>query len=194
MLYRIKLFIQSYCYLLSLYKKQQATINITAKFPKATIDPAARIDIEASDMLKIGDNVYIAAFNYICVVNDPNGVFRSTSLEIGQGTYIGEFNNIRAAGGVIKIGSNCLISQHTSIICANHTVKKDKLINSQPWSTANNFVIIEDDVWIGCGVQILPGVIIGKGAIVAAGSVVTKPVEPYTIVAGIPAKKIKERE
>ena len=53
--------------------------------------------------------------------------------------------------------------------------------------------IIEDDVWISSGAIILPGVRIGKGAIIAAGAVVTKDVEEYSVVAGVPAKKIKMR-
>jgi maltose O-acetyltransferase len=52
-------------------------------------------------------------------------------------------------------------------------------------------VIVEDDVWIGASVTILPGVKIGQGAIIGAGAVVTKNVEPYTVVAGIPAKVIR---
>jgi maltose O-acetyltransferase len=55
-------------------------------------------------------------------------------------------------------------------------------------------VIIEDDVWIGARVIILPGVKIGKGSIVGAGAVVTKDVEPYSIVAGVPAKLIRKRK
>jgi acetyltransferase-like isoleucine patch superfamily enzyme len=55
-------------------------------------------------------------------------------------------------------------------------------------------VQIHDDVWIGAGVTILKGVTIGKGAIVGAGSVVTKSILPWTIVAGVPAKKIGMRE
>jgi maltose O-acetyltransferase len=61
---------------------------------------------------------------------------------------------------------------------------KDKLVKDEK-------VIIEDDVWIGASVTILPGVKIGKGAILGAGAVVTKNVEPYTIVAGMPAKVIR---
>lgn len=54
-------------------------------------------------------------------------------------------------------------------------------------------VIIQDGVWISSNVTILKGVTVGEGAVIAAGAVVTKDVEPYTIYAGIPAKKIKNR-
>jgi acetyltransferase-like isoleucine patch superfamily enzyme len=54
-------------------------------------------------------------------------------------------------------------------------------------------VIIEDDVWIGYGVTILPGVRIGKGSVLGARAVVTKDVKPYSVFGGIPAKIIKER-
>ncbi len=54
-------------------------------------------------------------------------------------------------------------------------------------------VRIEDDVWVGQGATILHGVTIGEGSVVAAGSVVTKDVEPYSIVAGVPARRIRAR-
>lgn len=55
-------------------------------------------------------------------------------------------------------------------------------------------VIINDDVWIGAGAIIVPGVTIGKGSVIAAGAVVTKDVAPYTLVGGVPAKEIKKIE
>ncbi len=54
-------------------------------------------------------------------------------------------------------------------------------------------VVIEEDVWVGANVIILKGVTIGRGSVIAAGSIVTKNVEPYSIYAGVPARKIKER-
>jgi len=65
-------------------------------------------------------------------------------------------------------------------------------MNRQGWSE-DRPVCIEDDVWIGSRVILLPGVRIGKGSIVGAGSVVTRDVEPYAIVAGNPARKIRSR-
>ena len=81
-----------------------------------------------------------------------------------------------------------------SIIAANHETKADTPIIMQPWSEKNNFVEIGNDVWLGCGVVVLPGVKIGNGAIVAAGAVVTADVQDYDIVVGVPAKFIKKRE
>lgn len=61
------------------------------------------------------------------------------------------------------------------------------------WKGLNNLTTIEDDVWIGYGSTIMSGVKIGRGSIVAAGSLITKDVEPYVIYGGVPAKKIKDR-
>ena len=115
-------------------------------------------------------------------------------LSIGSRTYIGEGNNIRAGGGKITIGRNCLISQHVTIVASNHNIKLDQPINEQGWSKLNNFVNINDDVWIGAGSIILPGVTIGKGAVIAARSVVTKNIPEYAIAAGNPAKILKYRQ
>ena len=79
------------------------------------------------------------------------------------------------------------------IFSRNHNFKeKHKLIHEQGY-TGQCTVIIEDDVWIGARVIILPGKIIGKGAVIGAGSVVTKDVAPYSVVAGNPARKISNR-
>ena len=64
-------------------------------------------------------------------------------LIIGSNTYIGEYNNIRIAGGEIIIGSNCLISQHITFVSSNHQIAKDRLICEQPWTTKNNFIHID---------------------------------------------------
>ena len=66
-------------------------------------------------------------------------------------------------------------------------------MKSQKWVKKGD-IVIGDDVWIGCSSQILSGVTIGNGAVIAAGSLVNKDVAPYSIVAGIPAKFIKYRD
>ncbi len=99
---------------------------------------------------------------------------------------------ITTSGGV-EIGARTLIGYRVQIISANHKIPKEKgRIFGSGHDKAK--VTIGEDVWIGGNSIILPGVTIGDGAVVAAGSVVSKDVEAYTIVGGIPAKKIKDRE
>tara|TARA_Y100000589_G_scaffold140564_1_gene134285 strand:- start:9581 stop:10213 length:633 start_codon:yes stop_codon:yes gene_type:complete len=94
--------------------------------------------------------------------------------------------------GEIKIGKNVLIGPNSVLRSNNHNFKiLQKPINQQGMSEGK--IIIEDDVWIGSNVVILPNVIIGKGSIVAAGAVVTSKVKSFSIVGGVPAKEIGMR-
>lgn len=151
------------------------------------------VKIDCTDNVSIGRGSSVRMFTTLIVKDKPgrNGI--SSSLRIGENTYIGENNNIRAAGGIIVIGNNCLISQHISIVASNHGIKRGQLIIEQGWPENKKDVIIEDDVWIGANSVILPGVTIHKGAVIGAGSIVTKDIPEYAIVAGNPAKIIKYR-
>ncbi|MCX6313036.1 MAG: acyltransferase [Bacteroidetes bacterium] len=144
------------------------------------------------DNVTIEKDVYIGAFTVVFVI-DYDKKDEKSALFIGEGTYLGEQNNIRASGGKIIIGKKCLISQQVSLIVANHKIERNQYIKEQAWISKGD-IIIEDDVWIGCGVQVMPGVKIGKGAVIAAGSVVTKNVPAYSVFGGIPAKYIKNRD
>ena len=115
-------------------------------------------------------------------------------ITIGDSTYVGENNNLRAADGIISIGNNCLISQGITIVTSNHGIKKELPVTQQPWISKIGHISIEDGVWIGANAVILPDVTIGTGAVVAAGAIVTKDVPPFAIVAGNPAKILKYRE
>ena len=168
--------------------------RIRMKNPKAYISSKVSLYCPNIKRIQIGENSVISDFTKIAVVNDSNAKFKESELIIGNNTYIGEFNNIRAGGGVIKIGDNCSISQHITIVASNHAIAKGKLIREQPWVTENNFVIIEDDVWIGANSVILPGVTIGLGAVIGAGSVVTKDIPAFAIAVGNPAKVLKYRQ
>jgi acetyltransferase-like isoleucine patch superfamily enzyme len=150
--------------------------------------------IKGNDSISFGDEVYIGAYTIVSV-RDHNfpDAYKDSHLSIGKKTYVGESNNIRASGGKISIGENCLIAQNVTIVATNHNIKLGELINKQSWTQDNNFVIIKDDVWIGAGSVILPGITIGNGAVIAAGSIVTKDVDENAIVAGNPAKLIRYR-
>ena len=97
------------------------------------------------------------------------------------------------ASGKVEIGDNVLIGPKTIIHSANHRYK-DPTIPIRLQGHTHGKVIVENDVWIGAGVIILPGVQLGKGCVIAAGRVVTKNVAPYTVIAGVPARKIGERK
>lgn len=114
--------------------------------------------------------------------------FRSIQrISIGSGSTINKNVLLDGRGGLLKIGNNVDIAQEAQIWTLQHNY------NSPWYKTIGDSVIIEDYVWIGSRAIILPGVTIGKGAVVAAGAVVTKNIDPYTVVAGIPAKPIALR-
>lgn len=154
----------------------------------------AQLLINDYSKVHIGKGVFIGANTCLLCINDHHTSVNNSELIIGEGTSIGEMNNIRAGGGKITIGKKCIFSQNINIIAANHLTDKNKYMIDQAWDVQRNFVEIGDDVWIGTGVSVLPGVKIGNGAVIAAGSVVTKDVEPYAIVTGVPAKLLKYRE
>lgn len=175
------------------YLEHKVIFKLRKQFPRTNINLNSSFILKNLACLEIKENVVIAAYNVICVLDQFENSQENSKLTIGDGTYIGESNNIRAAGGSISIGSNCLISQQVSIIATDHGINKDELIKSQKWVKKGD-IVIGDDVWIGCSSQILSGVTIGNGAVIAAGSLVNKDVAPYSIVAGIPAKFIKYRD
>lgn len=118
-------------------------------------------------------------------------------LTYGGDIIIGEYCNINPytiiyGHGGTKIGNNVLIAGHCMIIPNNHNFS-DKNIPISNQGCTSKGIIIEDDVWIGHGCSILDGVTVGKGSVIAAGSIVNKSVKPYSVMAGVPAKKIKER-
>ena len=95
--------------------------------------------------------------------------------------------------GPVEIGDNVMMAPDCIIYVRNHKHDLIDIPMCEQGSTEEKLVVIEDDVWIGGRVIILPGIKIGRGAIIGAGSVVTKNVAPYTIVGGNPAKKIGSR-
>lgn len=111
-------------------------------------------------------------------------------IQIGRDSLIGENSVIRGQGGV-KIGDRVYTSPYTQIIAVNHVFDDPDRPFVEQGITAEG-IIIEDDVWLGAGALITDGITVGKGAVVAAGAVVTKDVPPHTVVAGVPARVIKE--
>jgi acetyltransferase-like isoleucine patch superfamily enzyme len=112
---------------------------------------------------------------------------------MGNNVWISKNVAFYAMNGV-RIGNDVTIAKDVSLISGDHGFSGvGKRINEQTMKKTNNPIDIQDDVWIGEKAVILKNVTIGRGSVVGAGSVVTKSVDPYSIVAGNPAKVIKIR-
>ncbi len=116
----------------------------------------------------------------------------TTIVSIGKNVSIGDYCHI-AASNSVKIGNGVLIGSHVLITDHQHgkTGEESDKIPAQRQLYSKGPVIIEDNVWIGDNAVIMPGVHIGKGSIVGANAVVTQNVLANTVVAGTPAKVIK---
>lgn len=124
-------------------------------------------------------------------VNIEQYVVFGEEFEIGDNSTVGFRSDIY---GPVKIGKDVMIGPEVAIYTHNHKHDEIDIPMIKQGYTENKPVYIEDNVWIGRRVLIMPGVCIGTGSIVAAGAVVTKNVEPYSIVGGNPAKIIKYRK
>jgi len=112
-------------------------------------------------------------------------------LNIGAHTFLGKGVEIDCHTS-IEIGEHVLLAPGSFITDHDHGIAADKRIDQQPCQTQP--VIIENDVWIGANVVVLPCVHIGEEAVVGAGAVVTHNVEAMSIVAGVPARTLSSRE
>lgn len=118
-------------------------------------------------------------------------IFTGRSLVVGDDVDFAKDVLVTTDGGV-TIGDRVLIGYRTQILSSNHHIPKapSRIFDSGHISLP---IVIEKDVWIGANCVILAGVTIGEGSVVAAGSVVTKDVAPFTYVGGVPARLIKKR-
>ncbi len=142
--------------------------------------------------IKIGSEVLIGAFSEIVVRAKSPYSNIPGQLIIEEGTVIGSHANIRATGGRIFIGRNSSIAQQVSLIASNHTFLTDKPYRHSPWDESKTGVFIDENVWIGAGVTILPGCVIGKNSIIGAGSVVARSIPENEIWVGVPARKLRD--
>jgi maltose O-acetyltransferase len=110
--------------------------------------------------------------------------------EMGDHSGIGAHCSI----GTVIIGNYVMMGTHCLILSRNHRFDDVKVPMCQQGFQEDKPVFIEDDVWIGSSVIILPGVRVGRGSIIGAGAVVTENIEPYTIVGGNPARVIGRRD
>jgi len=141
---------------------------------------SVRMDTPPYRKFSLGD--YSVVEDYCCINNAVGDV------KIGNHTRVGLHNTII---GPVSIGNHVNLAQGITVSALNHNFEDaGKRIDEQGVNTAE--VTIEDDCWIGANAVILPGVTIGQHSVIAAGAVVTKDVPPHSLVAGVPAKIIKQ--
>ncbi|RAI92103.1 CatB-related O-acetyltransferase [Algoriphagus yeomjeoni] len=157
----------------------------------------------------------LAGYDRLCFLKN---VIKNPQIQVGDYTYYDDFEDVHNfeknvkylfdfVGDRLIIGKFCMIASDVTFIMngANHLSKSLSAypfaIFGKGWGKAmegksypnKGDTIIGNDVWIGYGATIMPGVQIGDGAVIASKSVVTKNVEPYTIVGGNPAQEIRKR-
>ena len=132
----------------------------------------------------LGDKVMLKEGVKICPTHPE------ATIKIGDWTTIG-YNVTIFSKSDISIGNDCLIAPFCYFVDSDHGIELGSLIREQSMVSAP--IVIGNDVWLGTGAVVMQGVNIGDGAVVAAGSLVTKDIPPNTIYGGVPAKFIQKR-
>ena len=127
--------------------------------------------------LVVGDHSYLAAYTY--VTDDVTMGAHST------------LNPYATARGTVRVGDGVRIGAHSSLLGFNHSIEPDRPVHQQPVTSKG--IIVGDDVWIGSNAVVLDGVQVGSHAVIGAGAVVTKDVPAWAIVAGNPARVVRDR-
>lgn len=146
----------------------------------AIVRSSVRMDVLPSNPFSLGARSVIDDF---CVVNNGVG-----EVSIGENSLIGIGSVVI---GPVSIGSNVIMAQHVVLSGLNHSYE-DIHVPIRDQAVTTNPIVVEDDCWIGANVTITAGVTVGRHAVIAGGSVVTKDVPAYSVVGGNPARVLKK--
>ena len=160
------------------HEEQQKLSNMAS----AGIGPKLRALFYETTLPKCGRSLY---------VHSGVAFYFPYNISIGDNVYFNR-NVFITARDPVTIGNDVLIGPNVVINTGNHTFS-DRDVPIVKQGHTSERITIGDDVWIAANAIILKGVTVGKGAVIAAGAVVNKDVAPYTLVGGVPAKKIKDR-
>lgn len=141
----------------------------------------SNVRLDVYGRLTLGRGVRLMDGSYLCV--GPGA-----TLTLGDGVFVGRYSVVVAAGS-ITIGSHTLIAEHVSIRDSDHSLNRDH--RRHDISTVEP-VVLGDDVWIAAGARVLRGTRLGDGVVVGANAVVRGDVAAGLVVAGIPARVVKE--
>ena len=151
-------------------------VPVTTQFD-GRVDGEGILDLVIGERCRFGRGVYLET-------SERGKIRIGANVRINAGTFIVSYSEV-------SIGRNCLIGEYVSIRDADHGTAPDLPIREQPHETRP--IRIGEDVWIGRGAVVLKRVTIGDGAVIAANSLVTKDFRPLMIVAGAPAREIRQR-
>ena len=185
------------------YKDKRPLANLTSK---PYISPWAQVKcpgLQIGQGCFIDDNVTIFAHSDGGSVTLGRAVhlYRGTIVEVGAGgnVTIGDDTHIQAGCHLkgflrdLRIGANVQVAPHCGLSPYEHTISDATRPIMAQGIESKGDIVIEDDVWLGLGVNVLDGVTIGRGAVIGAGAVVTKSIPAYSIAAGVPARIIGQR-
>ncbi|MGW3679858.1 sugar O-acetyltransferase [Streptomyces prasinus] len=161
-------------------RRQQAAVRLTARFQAAFVEDAAAAQSILTELLgSVGEEAH---------VRPPLYVDYGSNITIGARTFV-NYNLTALDVAAIVIGEDCQIGPNVQLLTPTHPVepgpRRDKLEAAQP-------ITIGDNVWIGGGAIVLPGVTIGDNSVIGAGAVVTKDVPANVIAVGSPARPVRD--
>lgn len=148
---------------------------------------------------KISNGLRIACCRRIFKYCSPkvSNINRKASFGKGDEVEIGDYSSIGANCTFhpkVKIGKYVMMGPEVYMVGNNHITSNPSVPMCYQGKTENQPIVIEDDVWLGARVMIMPRKTIGHGSILASGAIITKDVEPYSVMGGNPAKLLKKRK
>ena len=143
-------------------------------------------DPERQDLLK----KIVGGIGHDSMIESPFNCTYGKNIHMGDHVYL-NFNCVILDNNTVRFGSYVMVGPAVQFYTAAHPLQAEP--RNQGWEVAKA-IVIEDNVWIGGGAILLPGIHIGRNAVIGAGAVVTKDVPAFTVVAGNPARVIREIE
>lgn len=163
------------------------------KFGKDSLIRPVFNALRGEKYISVGEKCYIGKLVQLTATDSFGELHFCPKIVIGDNCSIGDFSHVTAINE-IRLGNNVRMGKNILITDNSHGTSELAMLDIAPNHRtlySKGPVIIDDNVWIGAKSCIMPGVHIGKGAIIGAGSVVTKDIPPYAIAAGVPAKVIR---